>query len=114
MDILLLDDPIILSVISVVAINLTQHELSVQNYLSTTKDKIRTILRIGIDHGHNALVLSAFGCGAFGNDPYVMASLFLEILHEPEFEYAFRKIVFAIIDDHNSKGNYAAFKSVLG
>lgn len=109
----LLDDPIILSVISVAAINLTSHELSVQDYLSPTKDKIRTILRIGIDHGHDALVLSAFGCGAFGNDPYVMASLFMEILHEPEFENAFRKIVFAIIDDHNSKGNYAAFCEII-
>lgn len=109
----LLDDPTSLSVISVAAINITSHELSVQDYLATTKDKIRTILRIGIDHGHDALVLSAFGCGAFGNDPYVMASLFLEILHEPEFGNAFRKIVFAIIDDHNSKGNYASFGRII-
>ena len=109
----LLDDPISLSVISVAAINLTSHDLSVQDYLSTTKDKIRTIFRIGIDHGHDALVLSAFGCGAFGNDPYVMASLFLEVLYEPEFENAFRKIVFAIIDDHNSKGNYTSFCKII-
>ena len=109
----LLDDPISLSVISVAAINLTGHDLSVQDYLSTTRDKIRTIFRIGIDHGHDALVLSAFGCGAFGNDPYVMASLFLEVLHEPEFEKAFRKIVFAVIDDHNSKGNYASFCKII-
>lgn len=109
----LLDDPISLSVISVPAINLNGHELSVQSYLSTMKDKIRTILRIGIDHGHDALVLSAFGCGAFGNDPYVVASLFIEVLHEPEFENRFRKIVFAIIDDHNSKGNYVSFSKII-
>ena len=109
----LLDGPIILSVISVAAINLSRHEISVQDYLSVTKNKIQTILRIGIDHGHDALVLSAFGCGAFGNDPYVMASLFLKVLHEPEFENSFRKIVFAIVDDHNSKGNYASFGKII-
>lgn len=108
-----MNDPISLSVISVAAINLTSHELSVQDYLSTTKAKIRTIFRIGIDHGHDALVLSAFGCGAFRNDPFVVASLFVEVLHEPEFEHSFRKIVFAIIDDHNSKGNYASFCKII-
>ena len=44
---------------------------------------------------------------------YVMASLFLEVLHEPEFENAFRKIVFAIIDDGNSKRNYDPFCRII-
>ena len=109
----LLDDPYCLSVISVPAINIRGHELSIDEYMATTKDKIRTILRIGMQHQHDALVLSAFGCGAFGNDPYVMAALFKEIFCEPEFIYSFRKVVFAIVDDHNSNGNYAAFNEII-
>ncbi len=105
----LLDEPYALSVISVPAINIRGHVLSEENYISTTKDKIRTILRIGLEHSHDALVLSAFGCGAFGNDPRVMSRMFLEIFKEQEFINSFRKIVFAIIDDHNSKGNFASF-----
>ena len=109
----LLDEPFSLSVISVPAINIRRHEMELETYMTTTKDKIRTILRIGIVHEHDALVLSAFGCGAFGNDPYVMAALFEEVFCEPEFKNSFRKIVFAIIDDHNSNGNYAAFNRII-
>ena len=109
----LLDEPDRLSVISVPAINVRSRSMSENDYTETTKDKIRTILRIGLEHGHDALVLSAFGCGAFGNDPRVMALFFLVTLHEPEFEKSFRKIIFAIIDDHNSKGNYVSFRKII-
>ena len=52
-------------------------------------------------HDHDALVLSAFGCGAFGNPPSDIARLFAEVLGEPEFAQAFKGISFAIIDDQN-------------
>lgn len=109
----LLDKPYCLSVISVPAINIHNHDFSEEEYTMTMKDKIRTILRIGLIHGHDALILSAFGCGAFGNDPYVVATLFSEIFREPEFSNSFRRIEFAIIDDHNSKGNYSSFRKTI-
>lgn len=80
-----------------------------------TAAKIRTILRIAHYHGHDALVLSAFGCGAFGNPPADVAAAFREVLGEREFHGAFRKIVFAILDDHNTgkahnpDGNFQPF-----
>ncbi|GET00036.1 TIGR02452 family protein [Rhizophagus clarus] len=43
-----------------------------------TRQKIRTILNIGLDNGHDAIVLSAFGCGAFANPPSTIAQLFYE------------------------------------
>ncbi len=67
-----------------------------------SKEKIRSIVRIGLAHQHDALVLSAFGCGAFRTPPKHMASLFREVFEEDEFKNKFKAIVFAIIDDHNA------------
>ncbi|MGB3453285.1 MAG: TIGR02452 family protein [Moheibacter sp.] len=71
--------------------------------IDPTKEKIRTILRIGKTDENDAIVLSAFGCGAFGNPPEHMARLFNEVFSEPEFQNQYRLIVFSIINDHNAK-----------
>lgn len=68
----------------------------------TAKNKIRTIFNIAIDNGVEVLVLGAFGCGAYQNPPVHIAQLFKEILVEPEYRNAFKKVVFAIKQDHNS------------
>lgn len=111
------DDPICFSVISVAAIDSPylkdQYHLS-DSDADITKDKIRTILRIGKAHNHDSLVLGAFGCGAFRNPPRHIASLFHIILSENEFYNQFQRIVFAIIEDknstsNNSEGNFKPF-----
>lgn len=66
------------------------------------KNKIRTILRIGLRNRHDSLVLGAWGCGAYANPPQHIAALFHEVLLENEFRNKYRKIVFAIMDDHNT------------
>jgi uncharacterized protein (TIGR02452 family) len=80
---------------------------------------MRTILRIGLQHNHDSLVLGALGCGAFRNPPRDIAELFRIVINEPEFKNKFKLIVFAIIDDHNSRkshnrdGNILPFKEVF-
>ena len=82
----------------------------------STRRRIRTILRIARANGQRALVLSAFGCGAFRNPPRHVAELFREALASPEFRAAFTRVVFAIVDDHNARGdgNLRPFRDVLG
>ena len=80
-----------------------------------TRDKIRTILRIGMEHYHDALVLGALGCGAFANPPAQVARLFHDVFMEPEFKHQFRLVVFAILEDRNSlrnskMGNFRPFR----
>jgi uncharacterized protein (TIGR02452 family) len=85
------------------------------NFIPSTLNLIRTILRIAYNNGQRRLVLGAFGCGAFANPPKHMAQLFKQVFEEPEFQGLFREIHFAIIEDHNSHGqNYNAFKEVFG
>lgn len=80
-----------------------------------TRNKIRTIFRIGLIKGHDSLVLGAFGCGAFKTPPREMAQLFKEVMAEEEFKDRYRVISFAILSDHNDRsGNLAAFEEVFG
>lgn len=83
------------------------------------KNKIRTILNIALDNGHDSLVMGALGCGAFRNPPDHTAQLFREVI-ETEYKNRFRKICFAILEDHNSvrknstDGNYIPFCREFG
>jgi uncharacterized protein (TIGR02452 family) len=85
-----------------------------------TLDKIRTIFRIGKANFHNALVLSALGCGAFANPPKHIAKLFHQVIEEDEFKNVFKLIDFAILDgyrtglSHNPEGNLLPFQREFG
>lgn len=66
-------------------------------------NKIRTILRIALYHGHDALVLGAFGCGDYGLNPDEIARIFFEVFQEEEFSDRFKKVIFAI-KERKSRG----------
>jgi len=75
------------------------------------RKKIITIFSIALNQGRDALVLSAFGCGAFHNPPSHVSRIFLSVLQE--FSTFFKVVRFAVVDDHNSNGNYASFHANL-
>ena len=62
------------------------------------RNKIRTIFRMGVEHGKDALVLGAFGCGAYKLPCDAVAELFRQVMDEPEFAGKFRLLVFAILE----------------
>ncbi len=114
----LLDEPVELSFITVAGMNrpdLTADNMIADHHVEPLKNKIRTIFRIGLANGHDALVLGALGCGAYRNPPRHVARLFHEVMDEPEFKNRYKKIVFAILDDHNAhkkhnpEGNFQPF-----
>ena len=59
--------------------------------------RIHRVLAIAQAFGYSTLVLGAWGCGAFGNDPRRTAVDFRAAL-ENDFSGAFSDIVFAITD----------------
>ena len=109
----LVETPFECAVVSVAAINrpdLTSDGRLVDLAVRATKSKIRSMLRIGLLHGHDAIVLGAWGCGAFCNPPGHMAQLFHEVLREAEFADKYRVVRFAVIEDQNSRhSNFAPF-----
>lgn len=83
--------------------------------LEMTKIKIRRVLRVALNHGHDSIVLGAWGCGAFANPPRSVARAFRDVFYEDAFLLRFRAIEFAIFDDHNAKkeGNYTPFAEIF-
>ena len=59
--------------------------------------RMHRLLHVAASQGHRSLVLGAWGCGAFRNDPVRTADVFREALAGP-FDGVFDRIVFAITD----------------
>jgi uncharacterized protein (TIGR02452 family) len=77
------------------------------------KDKIRMIFQTAFEYHHDAMVLSAFGCGSFKCPAKEVAEMFREVI--VEYQTHFKYIIFAIkqpVDDLK-KANFEIFRSVL-
>ncbi|GMO62673.1 MAG: hypothetical protein Ta2A_09470 [Treponemataceae bacterium] len=122
----LLSNPFKTNIVTVPAVNSPELVMKngayyiVDSLIEPTKQKMRTILRIAGKYHHDALVLGAFGCGAFANPPNHIARLFKEVFDEIEFRNKFKTVVFAIFENHHSgekhnpNGNVLPFVEVFG
>jgi len=72
------------------------------------------ILAIAEERAERVLVLGAWGCGAFRNDPHLVAESAQQVVTSPRFAGAFDHIVFAIPGGGaRSSANLAAFRDVF-
>ena len=71
----------------------------------------RRILDVAVESGIDCLVLGAFGCGAFRNNPRVVASAYAKLMEE--FKGAFDLVEFAVFYWGDELTNYQAFKEAL-
>ena len=70
------------------------------------------VLQVAAHHGHRTLVLGAWGCGAFRNDPYDAADAFSGALdHLPG---VFERVVFAVWERGGDGPNLRAFQERFG
>ena len=72
--------------------------------------RARNILNVAIKNEDDYLILGAFGCGAFRNNPEIVAKAYKDVLQD--YMYCFKVIDFAIIDGKYSN-NYEIFKRIL-
>lgn len=63
----------------------------------TLRRRATRVLAVAAHHGHRRVVLGAWGCGVFRNDPAQVAAAFATPLSD-EFATAFDDVVFAIHD----------------
>ena len=73
------------------------------DYVNTVRLKVRSMLIACIDNNVRNLVLGALGCGAFSNDPLVVAKIFKAELEV--FAGFFNKVYFAVLDDDQKEFN---------
>jgi hypothetical protein len=66
------------------------------------RDRVAKILSVAQAHGHDSLILGAWGCGAFGNDGHQVAEFFHRSL-TIDFAGAFKEVTFAIVDTSPEK-----------
>lgn len=90
----------------------TAAKVSDKELLEIHKKRAIQMLNVALAEGAQVLVLGAFGCGAFQNNPEVVARAYKEVLKA--FEGAFVHIEFAVYCTPRDSKNYDVFKRVLG
>jgi len=85
--------------------------ISDDDLLELHKQRGRKILSVAAANKNDYVVLGAFGCGAFRNDPKIVAEAYKQIL--PEFKNAFKVIEFAVFCRDHETINYDTFKEIL-
>jgi uncharacterized protein (TIGR02452 family) len=81
---------------------------------SVFRERMSKLLALAVYHGCDALVLGAWGCGAFRNDPQLVAPIFWEHLGpQGAFWGRFRKVQFSVLDTSKTQHIYNAFAHAL-
>jgi uncharacterized protein (TIGR02452 family) len=77
--------------------------------------RMERVLSLAVVHGHDVLVLGAWGCGVFANDPDRVADWFhRHLAGEGAFRAAFRRVVFAVLDRTEDRSTIRPFERHFG
>lgn len=114
----LIPEPYAVSIITSPAVNAGAIRKNEPNVISqirpSMEERIHSVLAVGRHHGHKAVVLGAWGCGVFGNDPSDIARWFSDALNsDSRFVGAFDRVVFAVLDFADDAPTYNAFCDVF-
>ena len=95
----LMDQPIQVSIITSAAVNVTDLDRKDSSKMSMVEPimrmRIEKMLALCYEHNHSSLLLGAWGCGVFGNNPELIAGLFREAF-DNKFRGCFQNVLFAI------------------
>ena len=83
--------------------------ISEERNATALKERIRFILNMAEREGVKTLILGAFGCGAFSQDPHAVSEEFMTLLRSGK--YGFEKVVFAIPNQRSE--NYRVFRDAI-
>ena len=113
----LLPRPVTASVLTLPAVNLGQVMQKGEDLTAARaamRGRMARALELFGAMGDRTLVLGAYGCGVFRNDPRQVARWWRELLAEPAFADRFPRVVFAVLDGSRSQSCHAAFWEELG
>jgi uncharacterized protein (TIGR02452 family) len=73
---------------------------------AAVRSRAARVLDVAAAHGHRRLILGAWGCGVFGNDPALVADAFAGALAGRPY---FDEVAFAVLDRQPGTPTHAAF-----
>lgn len=88
-----------------------QVKMKDKELLALHEKKLRRILEIALSEGCETIILGAFGCGAFQNNPEVVALANRNVIKD--YLHAFKNIEFAVYCPPRDDSNYKVFERVL-
>lgn len=109
----LIDRPFVVSMLTAPAPNagehLQRHPRGRGDVTEALARRAELVLRVLVHHGHRVLVLGAWGCGVFRNDPSEVAATFARLLRGA-YAGAFERVVFGVYDRSRDKATLHAFE----
>ena len=111
----LLENPYLASVVSMAAPNRgSVPSRSKRKIDPTIRNRAGIILALAEKYNHRSLLLGAWGCGAFRNDPVIVADAFGSWLEGPRFQGSFDQVTFAIHDTEPEQKTLQTFERRFG
>lgn len=83
-----------------------------QELLALHEKRLARILDVAVLEDNEVVILGAFGCGAFLNNPSVVARAAKNVIEK--YRHAFKTIEFAIYCSPQDERNYLTFSKMLG
>ncbi|MBN9689977.1 MAG: TIGR02452 family protein [Verrucomicrobia bacterium] len=81
---------------------------------STMEARLEKVLWVAAGNGHRTLILGAWGCGVFGNDPSEVGELFARALGPGgRFQGHFERVVYAVYDRTPAQEVLSSFRKGL-
>ena len=113
----LISDPWCTSVITSPAVNAgalkKSHPELVSQIRPVMEDRVEKVIQLATCEGHRHLVLGAWGCGVFRNDPCEIAAIFCRVLKSEQYRNRFERIRFSVLDHSRDLATFKAFKEQL-
>jgi uncharacterized protein (TIGR02452 family) len=112
----LLEAPVTTSILTLPAVNMGQVRAKGEDIVrakQAMKDRMRLALAILAQERNETIILGAYGCGVFGNDPCDVANWWQELLSGEGFGSFFNRVLFVVLDKPGGE-NIIAFNRVFG
>lgn len=93
---------------------LTNERRPLSDVETTLRHRAGLVLAVAADNGHRNILLGAWGCGVFHNDPVLVADAFGTWIESSTFAGAFDRVVFAIYDRSKEQATISAFRRRFG
>lgn len=111
----LLENPVTANIITAPAVNYGQVILKKEDTelaKKVMKIRMRKVLALFVEKKNKNLILGAYGCGVFRNDPNLITDYWKELLYEENYVSYFDNIIFAVFDNSKDQNCIRAFEKL--